>query len=156
MNKRQRKKNTKKKIFIFIRGVSFKDAKVNLNNRSYSFTMVLQAVIVKKGPAHESGFYDAPYNIMMESDNRIERDAFMEKYSKDHQVCPKCGSENHSSTFVGYVLIIPEQYKDLNICTCGDCGDKHTCHSRVSKEQFKKNGIYIPYIGPFLTPPIDK
>jgi transcription elongation factor Elf1 len=59
--------------------------------------------------------------------------AFREKYREDHACCPKCGSLSHSTTLVGYVLNWDDRqnYKDLNRCKCGNCGDVHITHDRV-------------------------
>jgi len=59
---------------------------------------------------------------------------FMKTYSKQHKYCPKCGSTEHISTLVGYPLIWDkkEEYKNLNICKCTKCGDKHSRHDRIS------------------------
>lgn len=63
-----------------------------------------------------------------------EYDDFMIQYHHDHKYCPKCGSEAHSTTLMGYYLDLDNKadYKDLNRCTCGDCKDIHTMHERVS------------------------
>lgn len=63
---------------------------------------------------------------------------FMSEYKKTHEVCPKCGSKSCMSTLMGYILDSSnkENYKDLNRCTCMDCGDVHTCHERISMEEF--------------------
>ena len=60
---------------------------------------------------------------------------FMEQYDSMHEACPKCGSLSCRSTLVGYILNMSdmESYKDLNTCTCMDCGDIHTTHERVNK-----------------------
>ena len=45
---------------------------------------------------------------------------FMEKYHKEHAVCPKCGSKHYTHTIVGYIYdsTHPENYKDKNSVTC--------------------------------------
>ena len=65
--------------------------------------------------------------------SRSEYDEFMDKYEKDHALCPKCGSDDFSTTLVGYMFDRehPEDYKDENECVCSDCGDKHIFHDRV-------------------------
>ena len=65
---------------------------------------------------------------------------FMESYDKNHAVCPKCGSVDHSSTLSGYIFDInkPDEYQDLNLCECLKCGFECTCHERISKEDFEK------------------
>jgi len=58
---------------------------------------------------------------------------FMEKYENDHKCCPKCGSMDHRTTCVGYIVHMDklDEYKDLNRCTCHSCGDIHTTHDRI-------------------------
>ena len=69
----------------------------------------------------------------------------MKIYKKQHELCPKCGYKGHSSTLMGYVLDMnkKEEYKNLNICVCLKCGNRHTYHERISRknlliEKFKK------------------
>ena len=68
-------------------------------------------------------------------ESRIRYGEFMKQYRLDHEVCPKCGSKDHSSTLVGYVFNSehPEEYKNLNDCICVNCGDMHTYHERIKK-----------------------
>lgn len=65
----------------------------------------------------------------------------MDKYRLLHEVCPNCGSREHSTTLVGYILNSDkrEEYKDLNSCVCSFCGDRHTAHERISVEEFYDN-----------------
>lgn len=75
---------------------------------------------------------------MKESDRK--RDEFMIQYKIEHECCPNCGiSSNYITTLASYIynFELPEQYKDLNICTCGNCGNQHTYHERVSKKIIK-------------------
>jgi hypothetical protein len=60
---------------------------------------------------------------------------FVNEYHKKHKCCPKCGGENHTTTLMGFTLIVgkEEEYKDLNKCQCSDCGNIHTVHDRVEK-----------------------
>ena len=78
-----------------------------------------------------------PFITSTERSNEREfaYDKFMYEYDNLHKCCPKCGDEQHSSTLMGYILNMdkPEEYKDLNCCTCMKCGDIHTTHQRVSK-----------------------
>lgn len=62
---------------------------------------------------------------------------FMAQYKLKHKCCPKCGAISHRSTLVGYVFNSdsPDTYKDQNRCTCIECGDIHTTHDRVAKQQ---------------------
>ena len=68
---------------------------------------------------------------------------FMDKYKADHQYCPKCGSKAHTTTLAGYIVNMDdtESYKDLNDCTCADCGDKHHMHDRVASPNVAKLNI---------------
>lgn len=86
----------------------------------------------------ESGVVFLPYIMGSHiEENLKERDDFMEEYGNKHQYCPKCGSDDYMTTLVGYILNMDkkEEYKDLNICTCMKCGDKHTFHDRVDNFQ---------------------
>ena len=67
----------------------------------------------------------------LESD--VKSKQFRDEYKSNHRYCPKCGSEGHMTTLVGYVLNMDdkENYKNLNNCQCSNCGDKHTAHERV-------------------------
>jgi len=66
---------------------------------------------------------------------------FMAEYKEKHKCCPKCGSLKYSTTFVGYILNMDkkDEYKDKNICTCLDCGNRHTTHERNNPELSKNN-----------------
>lgn len=61
---------------------------------------------------------------------------FRKEYHKLHECCPKCGETSYGTTLVSYVMYDDnlEAYKDLNDCTCVNCGDKHTTHERVPKK----------------------
>ncbi len=63
---------------------------------------------------------------------------FMKDYKVKHEVCPKCGTKDHTSTLMGYIFNSsnPNEYKDLNRCTCVNCEDIHTCHERISLAEF--------------------
>jgi len=65
-------------------------------------------------------------------------ETFMKEYRIKHEVCPKCGTKPHNSTLMGYIFNSsePDEYKDLNRCTCSNCGDNHTYHERISLEEF--------------------
>jgi DNA-directed RNA polymerase subunit M/transcription elongation factor TFIIS len=62
-----------------------------------------------------------------------ENDKFKKEYYEKHKLCPKCGSNKHTSTFVAYILHSDKKddYKDLNKCVCLECGDTHATHDRV-------------------------
>ena len=59
----------------------------------------------------------------------------MDQYGKDHEVCPKCGSDHYSTTLMGYCLDMnnKEAYKDLNQIECQNCGYICTAHDLVPK-----------------------
>lgn len=80
------------------------------------------------------GYIWAPYIISYTDKSSDEYDKFMSDYHIAHEACPQCGETSHMSTLVGYVLNMEhkEDYKNLNRCTCDNCGDIHTCHERVS------------------------
>ena len=63
---------------------------------------------------------------------------FMKEYYANHELCPKCGTKPHKTTLIDYVFNSsePDEYKDLNRCTCSNCGDVHTCHERISLKEF--------------------
>ena len=62
---------------------------------------------------------------------------FMDKYHKEHAVCPKCGSRHLSSTLVGYLYNskYPERYKDCNRTLCMDCGWSGIRHDLVPEKE---------------------
>lgn len=76
--------------------------------------------------------FDCDY-LLSESDKKAK--LLKKEYEKQHKACPKCGSEDYTTTLAGYTFNIehPESYKDLNDCTCHNCGDKHLRHDRVPK-----------------------
>ena len=73
-----------------------------------------------------------------ETEREREYDKFMKQYRIQHKYCPKCGSVRHTSTLMGYILNMDhkDEYKDLNRCTCNDCGDIHTTHDRVKDHKY--------------------
>ena len=62
---------------------------------------------------------------------------FMEKYHKDHAVCPKCGSKNYTHTIAGYIYNSKhsENYKDKNSVTCNKCGWHGIIHELVPENK---------------------
>ena len=88
----------------------------------------------------ESGYIYCPYVMAEHTKESLDvYNTFMLEYKNKHEVCPKCGTKEHSSTLVGYILNSDkrEEYKDLNICNCISCGDVHKTHDRISIEEFK-------------------
>lgn len=82
----------------------------------------------------EKGYVFAPYTCVEHTEESSKQyDEFMDEYYKQHECCPKCGAEEHTSTLVGYVLNCDskDEYKDMNRCECMKCGDKHSAHDRV-------------------------
>ena len=65
-------------------------------------------------------------------------ETFMKEYRIKHEVCPKCGTTPHMTTLMGFIFNSsnPDNYKNLNRCTCTNCGDTHTYHERISSEEF--------------------
>lgn len=76
-----------------------------------------------------------------ESIEEIDYRLFMAKYHKNHEFCPKCGSKEHTSTEVAYIITLEnrKEYKDLNQCVCQACYDSHTYHERVPKKSTIKH-----------------
>jgi ribosomal protein S27AE len=68
---------------------------------------------------------------------------FMKEYKLKHELCPKCGAKSHSSTFMGYIFNTakPDDYKDRNRCICSKCGDTHTYHDRISKQEVRERKL---------------
>ena len=85
----------------------------------------------------DEGIIFAPYIPLMRSANEVnvEYDEFMVNYCRLHEYCPKCGSTAHTRTLMGYILNMDkkEEYKDLNVCECSECGNVHTVHDRKHK-----------------------
>jgi transcription elongation factor Elf1 len=77
--------------------------------------------------------------INMTKEQFKEFDDFMYEYYKEHSHCPKCGSKKYKNTLRGYDFFLDrkEEYKDLNTCICGDCGDVHTLHERIRRKHEK-------------------
>lgn len=78
---------------------------------------------------------------MIEKGSKLTYDEFMIQYENDHALCPKCGSYAHGSTLVGFSLDLskPEEYEDLNRCTCTKCGDIHRTHDRKPLAEGESN-----------------
>ena len=95
---------------------------------------VFKGLKIEIDPSNGRGVYTThdKHTITKNVDDK-QYDDFMEEYYKQHECCPKCGSDDHISTLVGYVLNMDrkEEYKDLNKCECLKCGDKHSAHDRV-------------------------
>ena len=68
---------------------------------------------------------------------------FMKEYKLKHELCPKCGTKPHMSTFMGYIFNSdkPDDYEDGNRCICSNCGDTHTYHDRISKQEVRERKL---------------
>jgi ribosomal protein L32 len=89
----------------------------------------------------DSGVIFVPYIFVEHTEKSLkEYHKFMDKYKKQHAVCPKCGATMHSTTLMGYPLYSDKrkEYKDLNNCVCSNCRDRHTAHERISIKQYNK------------------
>jgi len=89
----------------------------------------------------EEGLFYAPYVLMEHTEESLKKhESFMDEYYKKHELCPNCGHKGHTTTLIGYPLIVGEEenYQDKNICVCTNCGDRHITHDRISKEEFLK------------------
>jgi hypothetical protein len=76
-----------------------------------------------------------PYDI--EKGRQAARD-FRKAYYEAHACCPSCRGDNYSSTYVGYIPVIKEdytvgEYKDENRirCRCGWQGLRHDLVGRI-------------------------
>lgn len=122
-----------------MKGIKTKYAKKIINSNLYGVINVKHTPIIKYLTEDEikegkEGYILAPYILGEHSEESAKQyDEFMKKYHKQHKYCPKCGGEQHTTTLVGYVLDWDkkEEYKDMNICECMKCGDKHSTHDRV-------------------------
>ena len=79
--------------------------------------------------------------VCLECDARlIESDAkakkFRDEYRKNHALCPNCGHDQFMTTLMGFPMHMdhPEDYKDLNNCTCSKCKNQHVTHDRTPKQ----------------------
>jgi len=91
---------------------------------------------IRKTKDVEPGHVFVPYILGEHTEESLkEYDDFMDKYDKEHQCCPKCGSESCRTTLVGYPLVEGKEseYQDKNRCTCMGCGDVHITHDRKPK-----------------------
>ena len=43
------------------------------------------------------------------------------QYYKNHKLCPRCGSQNYSTTFMDYIYTVNQPYVDKNRIKC-NCG----------------------------------
>lgn len=101
----------------------------------YAIKQIYKAFGAPKGLTPEEFHEEAIKMLEDIKESRKKSDVFLKEYHRKHKLCPKCGSEKYNTTLVGYPLVAGEEdkYKDLNIYTCLDCGDRHTAHERVEK-----------------------
>lgn len=58
----------------------------------------------------------------------------IDEYYEDHECCPQCGSNELSSTYVGYIFYKDRPFKEENIRRCGcGCGWEGITHDLVRK-----------------------
>jgi len=80
--------------------------------------------------------------------HRKVADDFTMKYHLNHKHCPVCGSPNHFSTYVGYILKIDENckvdesFKDENTVVC-KCGWKGITHDLIPEYNTEKVMLFI-------------
>ena len=95
---------------------------------------------IRKGPEYKGpSVVYLPYIMEQrsETDEKTESDReydkFKAEYYEKHECCPKCGSDSCMETLVDYILYMDkkDEYKDLNRCTCQECGNTHSRHDRV-------------------------
>jgi len=93
-----------------------------------------------KNVTYEEFLSELDKMVMDFNKQSIEHDNFKKEYHEKHKLCPKCGTSQHSTTLVAYILNLDkkEEYKDLNSCVCSECGDRHTEHDRINIQQFNE------------------
>ena len=90
-----------------------------------------------KGVTYEEFSTELDKMVKYFNEQSIENDKFKKDYYVNHKLCPKCGALQYSTTLVDYVFH-PNNNKDLNLCVCCKCNDRHTTHDRISAEQFNE------------------
>ena len=93
--------------------------------------------------AGKPGYILAPYIMELtepDAEPSKEYKEFMDAYRIKHEVCPNCGQKAHMTTLIGFIFNSskPEEYKDLNNCTCVNCHDVHTYHERISIKEYEQ------------------
>ena len=105
-----------------------------------------ELIINKTASDLDSGYIFVPWTFSEHSEESLKGyNDFMKQYHLKHKYCPLCGSEKYSKTLMGYPLYNDkkEEYKDLNRCTCSDCGNRHVYHDRVGKASVTEQMCYI-------------
>ena len=74
-----------------------------------------------------------PYELELRTEADEEYDKFKCEYNEEHEACPKCNALSHLSLLMIYPVDTDnkQDYKDLNLCICNECGDEHTANERV-------------------------
>lgn len=83
----------------------------------------------------EKGYIFVPYICVEHTKESLsEYDKFIIEYHKSHKYCPKCESSEYRTTLLEYILNWDkkDEYKDMNRCTCIQCGYIHHTHDRVN------------------------
>lgn len=111
-----------------------------IEKTDFARKQVYEAFGKKKGLTYEEFLPEADAMLDNFQKQSEECEKFLEEYRQKHKLCPKCGGTGHSVTLAGYILDIDrkEDYKDLNNCFCGACGNSHTVHDRISEEEFNQ------------------
>ena len=135
------KKKTKKQ-FVPSKSLESRYSKKTINP-SYYETVNVEGLDVSPCLTHEelaagkAEYILVPYVFAEHTKESLAAyNKIMKKYRKEHEFCPKCGAKGHSTTLMGYPLKDVD-YKDLNICVCSNCGDKHTAHERISLKELR-------------------
>jgi len=113
-----------------------------INSNFYSVIKVSsispeESVDCKKGL--QSGYVLVPYTIGQHTvESSKQYDKFIKEYDSVHKYCPICHELEHTTTLVGYILNLDkkDEYKDMNICICTKCGDRHSKHDRNNIKTF--------------------
>ncbi len=106
----------------------------------FTYKEPIEYLSEKEFKEDEKGWILAPYVVPEVTEKSpLQYREFMQNYHNQHKYCPKCSSEQHTTTLVAYVLDWDkkDEYKDKNRCECTKCGDKHSTHDRVQYYQHK-------------------
>ena len=60
-----------------------------------------------------------------------------DRYYGQHKCCPQCASPRHTSTYMGYIMVLGREgeYKDENHVKCSDCGWKGITHDLKPRKE---------------------
>jgi len=109
----------------------------------YEMDLELKKLNVVRGKDNniDHGVFYAPYIPLQHTEESSKKyHEYMDVYYKEHECCPKCGSEGGITTLMGYPLVEGKEseFKDFNSVTCTNCGNVHTCHNRVKNIKKEK------------------